>query len=644
MHTCTRVAKVILLLLSVAVVWAQPADDITDHGVPVPASATRGWTTSLDGEGNRVVLVWLMNGGTRYQLVIWPDTGEARQVPVEPYVGDNVYVTWYSTRDLWYSHFGGHLYEFDPATLTFSFAGETPRGAAMSMHEDSSGRMWAALFPGAHLVSYDPATRELVNYDPINEETWGQYPTHLAVDDAGWVYAAIGTARGQVVGMNPETGQRRAYIAEDKRTQIALSNPRMFRGTDGKVYATVPGCDWGWHVLFEGEATALDAEEPPVSPHLDASGHGRGKANRTFPDGSRVTRVDLETRLLSVTEADGTERQVAFEYAAGATGVAVMRAGPDGKIYGSTAHPSRLFVYDPGNDHMVFYPNVNIAFKSLRTEGQYLFGGHYSGGFFWLMDTTKPLTFTPMTSGYGRQMPVPQAEEGAEPNPKELGRFNPNVNIPRNAFAHPDGKHIMISGQPGYGYVGGGLIIYNLETEQITELTHEDLLPGYSTMAIAALPNGDLLCGTSPRAGHGTTPAHSQAALYIMDWESKQVAWQSEPLEQMTSMQSMLAGPDGLYYCVGGDGTLLVFDADKREVVHHAALAEYGRHTTNQAMILGPDDNIYLALTGGLLRITPATFEIELLARPKAGIEAGLAILDGRIYFASGGHLMSVGL
>ncbi len=633
------IAVALSLLVGAVSGFAQTPEDITDHGVPVSAAENRGHTLALDAEGNRVVLVWQMNGGTKYQLVIYADTGQTRQIPVEPYAGDNAFARWHSTRGLWYSQYGSHFYEFDPRTLSFSFGGETPSRCAMSMHEDSSGLIWAAVYPNAYLVSFNPDTRELVNHGQLNEETWGQYPSYMAVDEAGWVYVGIGNTLGQLVGFNPATKERRAYVAQEDRKQGV---GRVFLGTDGQVYAGVPNAGWGWHVMSAGEATAIDAEEPPVKPHPRRG--GGSSVVREWPDGSKISKLDLEGRVLGVIEADGTGRKVAFDYQTPGTGIAVMYAGADAKIYGSTAHPSRLFTYDPANDQLLFYPNAKVAFKSLRTQGNYLFGGHYSGGVLWLIDTARPLTLTPVPSVFGQQIAVEEPEEGAGNNPLQLGRFQPNVNIPRNAFAHPDGKHIMISGQPGYGFVGGGLIIYNLETTEITQLAHEDLLAGYSTMAIAALPNGDLICGTSPRGGHGTNTVHDNAALYILDWQTKKVTWQSEPLEQMKSMQSMIAGPDGLYYCVGSDGELLVFDAQSKEVVHHASLAEYGRHTTNQAIVLGPDDKIYLALSKALLRITPGSFEVEVLATPPDGIEAGLGIINGRIYFASRAHLMSISL
>lgn len=627
---------------------AQTAEDITDHGVAVPVAALKGRTHAVDADGQRLALMWI-GSPTDSILAVNVDSGEFRQIPVEPYAGGHVYVSWHSTRGLWYSHYNDYFYEFDPGTLSFSFAEEIPmprKSSAMSIHEDSSGIIWAALFPNSDLISYNPDTRELVNHGSVNEETWGQYPTHLAVDDSGWVYTAIGTSRGQLVAFNPATGERHAYIAEDKRTPIALSSPHVFRGTDGKVYATLPDCDWGWHVLWEGQATPIDGQEPPVEPDPAASEYGRSRPERAWPDGSQIAPwPDMGMRLLPVKEADGSTRQIAFDYETDGATVAVMYAGPAGKIYGSSQHPSLMFIYEPDTGQMYYYPEKMIAFKSLRFQGNYVFGGHYSGGVFWLLDTTKPITLTPVSSISGRQLSVPQADDDAEDNPRQLGSFDPNVNVPRNAFAHPDGRHIMISGVPGYGHVGGGLIIYDLETEQLTELTHEDILPWYSTTAIAALPDGNLLCGTTRGGGHGTTPVHQQARIYILDWTSKKVAWDSGPLEGLVAIVALVEGSDGLYYGVASEPhSLVVFDAQRREIVHRANLSEYGRHLRNQALITGPDGMIYLALTKALLRITPGSFEVEVLATPPDGVTAGLAIVNDRLYFASGSRIMSVGL
>lgn len=408
----------------------------------------------------------------------------------------------------------------------------------------------------------------------------------------------------------------------------------------------------------------------------------RSRTLREFPDGSLLLDLQFSTSVLRLREADGVERDITFDFTGYPTTIYVMHAGPDGKIYGSSDHPSHLFVYDPETDELVFYPDETINFKALRTQGQYLFGGHYAGGILWRLDTSAPISMDPVASIPGRRTSAKPVTENINPNPHRLGAFAPHINIPRGAFAHPDGRHILISGQPGYGFVGGGLGIHDLETGETTLLNHKQLLPHYSTMAMTALPDGSLLCGTSPDGGHGTAPVHNRAQLYILDWKTRQVAWQSGPLAHRAIL-SLLAGPDSLYYYVTDNGTLVVLDIDPREekpdpiealmnlqmatsdlpvgmpepdsapslqidlekaTVHRTDLSAHGNHLLTQAMIVGPDGMIYLALSRAILRITPGTFAVEVLAIPEGGISAGLGIVNGRIYFAGRGRVQSLAI
>ncbi|NLE68303.1 MAG: hypothetical protein GX608_12860 [Lentisphaerae bacterium] len=427
---------------------------------------------------------------------------------------------------------------------------------------------------------------------------------------------------------------------------------------------------------FRSMEQKLAAQKPPVK--VDPIRGYRTRTLNEFPDGSRILNLDLQGRKLYMREADGRERVVPFDYDAGAIQIAVLCAGPDGKIYGATAHPSQLFVYDPALNELYFYPGNSIGLKSLRVQGKYVFGGQYTGGVFWLIDTSKPISWTPASSIRGRRISEPEPGAGAGANPLRLGGFAPDLNIPRNAFAHPAGKHIMISGQPGYGFVGGGLVIYNLETKKSAVLTHKNLYRDYSTMAIAAMPDGNLLCGTSPKGGHGTKAVHGRAALYILDMTNFKVVWQSGPLKEAGEILSMAAGPDNLYYCVDGGGKLLVYKVESRlheedvmdaisakksdagtimdepdqgrrfhvemNMVHQDPLEKYGGHTGNQAFTVGQDGKIYLGLRRGIIRITPGTFKVEEIAMPGRGVGAGLGIVSGRVYFASGGYLNSVAL
>ena len=66
----------------------------------------------------------------------------------------------------------------------------------------------------------------------------------LALDDAGWLYCGIGTARGNIVAYNTNTGEKRQIPAEVERTS---RGGWVFPSVDGKVYGTVAGKNWRLH-------------------------------------------------------------------------------------------------------------------------------------------------------------------------------------------------------------------------------------------------------------------------------------------------------------------------------------------------------------------------------------------------------------
>lgn len=240
-----------------------------------------------------------------------------------------------------------------------------------------------------------------------------------------------------------------------------------------------------------------------------------------------------------------------------------------------------------------------------------------------------------------QQPPDKVIAEPEEKNPRcVIDHSRPDVNVPWGAFAHPDGKHIIIAGLPGYGRVGGGMDIYNLETGETLKLTHEDLVEYHSTIPMQALPNGDLIAGTTVSGTHGGKAVEKDAVIYVLDWQTKQVKWKTVPMPGMSAIGRMKMGPDGKLYCMGSDSVFFVFDPETREVVHQQSLEEYGGVPVN-GMERGTDDSIYIVFSKAIVKITPGTYEVEKLADAPGGISAGIGITGGRIYFAIGSHLWS---
>lgn len=220
-------------------------------------------------------------------------------------------------------------------------------------------------------------------------------------------------------------------------------------------------------------------------------------------------------------------------------------------------------------------------------------------------------------------------------NPVVLAQWRHDVTRPRTALVHPDNVHVMMAGFAGYGLVGGGIGIYNLETGEDTLLTAaDDLLPGHSCITLKAMPNGDLVGGTCTTAPGGGHPTATEAELFILDWETRQVVFRTTPVPENRSIISIWVMDDGLVYGLSANRTFFVFDPEQRRVVHSESFAAYGS-VPRHALQAGDDGQLYAMLRNAIVRITPGTFEHEKLADTPAPATAGGAYVNGRLYYAS---------
>ena len=71
------------------------------------------------------------------------------------------------------------------------------------------------------------------------------------------------------------------------------------------------------------------------------------------------------------------------------------------------------------------------------------------------------------------------------------------INRPHELLAHPDGRHLVLTGTPGYGCTGGGMHIYDVTSGDAQLLTHEQLIPDQATTCLEALPGNLLVGGTA---------------------------------------------------------------------------------------------------------------------------------------------------
>ncbi|MGC9316568.1 MAG: hypothetical protein ACP5KN_00860 [Armatimonadota bacterium] len=620
-----RILATIGMVLMAALAGADDADFI-DHGVGAPVAESRGLVAAEDADGEPLLIALSTDMSPRgWILLIDPDTGETEQFYYPEGVSNSApFASLLSENGRFYTVLGTTFVEFDPAAREWLFHGVPPDAGVhvtgSAMCDGPGGRIFAGMHQTCQLISYDPETQELRAHGRLDDAE--HYVNTLVADDAGWLYAGIGTARQNVVALNPETGERVQIPSEDQRVH---GSGHVRLGTDGNVYGKVGDTWWRLH---NGQAEEIAADAVPAAQPTGAIGWGQRTV--TLPDGRTVV-LHLPERYIEVTPPHGETRRLEFDYESEGASITSVAAGPDENIYASTCHPMHLVRYEPDGDVLTDLGAVPAIgggnMCAMTSAGDYLYGAEYAGGRVWRYDPGGPWQ--------------PEAEQ--EPNPVALAQYKRDLCRPRACVADPTERWVVAGGFAGYGLCGGGLAIHDRHSGETELLTHEEVIPYHSTIALRWLPSGDLVGGTSISTPGGGHPQAEEGKLYVLDWDTREVVYETVPVSGAAEVFALQVGPDGLVYGLASGTRLFVFDPARREIVHREDLSEYGG-LPRRTLQLGPDGMIYGIFTAAIVRIEPGTFEHEKLADPPRGISAGGAIEGGRIYYASGSHLWSYGL
>lgn len=609
---------VIVLSLDLAAAGAAAQSGFVDHGVPVPLAENRGVVAAQDKNGRNVVIASVMDLSPRgWVLVTDIDREKTEQVWLPEEAGNEpTYSVMFSSKGRFYTTSGAYILELDIESRRWAFCGN-PADVPLylSFTEGRDGTIYAGSYAGCRLIALDPAIRQATDLGAMDPGE--MYLSRLATDDKGWVYCGIGVARFNLVAFNPKTKERRQLVDESRRKPGTCL---VSSGAKGKAYGNIEGA---WYVLYDGAKSPLPAGESPPPECTGYIGWG-GILNR-LPDGRQITRYSADGKWFDVNDpGSGRSKRVKIDYQSEGAYIRFVVAGPGGKVWGSSGHPAWAFIFDPKTRKTEILGKAR-SWQAIDWLGDKVFSAEYSGGWLSAFDSTRPWT------GEGK---------GVADNPRVLGEFAPDINQPFAALVHPDWRHVLMSGWPGYGYVGGGLAIFDLQTGQSHLLKHSELVPEQSTVQLAALRNGDIIAGTSISGGHGTKPVAKEGMIYVLSWKTRTVVHRAVPVPEAEGVDGLVVARDGLVYGITTPPALFVFDAKTRKVIHKQDLTAYGEISYN-GLRAGPDGRLYAVLKKALLRITPGTYEVEKLAEPPEEPRAGTAVADRRLYFAVGSHLWS---
>lgn len=602
----------------------------TDHGVAAPFSTHRGVVATQDGQGRNIVLVWLYDHRGCYALLlIDAETGKSEVFPTPfPWGGDAPYASILSSANRFYSHFGSHFVEFDPAKRAFTFVRKTAPQMAMSMTEDDNGVIWSATYPQCGIAAYNAQTGEFRDFGHVHKENWAQYPRSIAVDDAGWVYFAIGYTNSHILALNPKTGEIKPMIDESERRR---GMAHVFRATNGKVYGQpLTGEKGNWYEFHAGVARKIGELPTDVKPKTYIAG-SQGLFHRPFLDGKRIRTLDLSERVLVVEDPKtGESKTVKFDYPSEGGHIMSVAVAPDGTVCGGTAFPFYFFRYDPKTGQWERHPCYG-QWNTVARQGDRFFIGTYTEGA--LLEWNPFAEWTGTVKGNEKSNPRFVTSVSPEP---DIGR-------PHELLAHPDGKTLVLAGTPAYGYTGGGLLFWDRQTQTRVLLRHTDILPDHSTMSLVALPDGTLLGGTTTAPGTGGERKAKQAELYLLDTASKKVLWHAPLLEGVQTYTDLCYDErNGMVYGFADRNRFFVFDPKAKRIVYvRESEPCAGYQQGPRVFAVAPDKRVFVLLANAIATVDPHTFALKLLAKSPVPITAGGDLLDDHLYFASGSHLWS---
>jgi len=585
-----------------------PAGAWEDLGVPVNRSRIYSQAVGRDPTGREVYYLGMTDAVRAFVLALEPLTGEGRQFNLDGYPGQVWSICAHSSGKAYATTGSGGIFELDAATGETRFICNPPEGedVVWELYEASDGQLYGGTYPGCKLARVNLHTYQVEDLGRMDPEQ--KYVRTIATE-GDWVYCGCGVTRPAVWAYNIRTGEKSQLLPDECR--VGAGWGRAMKRTDGRIYVYGNG-DPKFRV------SGLELEPVAQVPGLPLY---------ELADGTRLFAYDNagpERRYLAVTP-DGERHEVHFDYDCTGTKIWDIFSGPDGRVYGNTHSPITLFACDPatGETQVLGDPvgHAGQVYASTWIDGR-LHMAAYSECTYTIWDPARPWSF------------------GTEPesNPRRIGYTSRELQRAGDLILAPDGKHTIVAGLPGYGKMGGAIVIVDPETAQFDVI--EQVVQPQSPWSLATTPDPDIIAvGTSLYGGSGTDKVLAPGRLVMWNWRTREVVSEITPWEDEYVIGSLLRVGGELWICGAPNGRIAVYDFAQGRIVHEESW-DYG---AGKLELRPEDGRIYASMRGWVVRIDPATREHELLAT-WPGLDTSIALVGPWLYGFDGMKLLRLRL
>jgi outer membrane protein assembly factor BamB len=589
----------------------QQETSFAQHDLGIPIKDAICWGVHVGpgktGERDTIYLSFGQYNAPLFLLAVNPETGEIYQFngPLSSEMGSWGFAIDHENRIYLGSYYHAHLLRFDPKTEHWDDLGQ-PGGEKESficaLTTAPDGKIWGGTYPSTNLFSYDPKTGESEHFGHMDPDQFYCYP---AAGEDGLIYCATQFEKVDIVVFDPKKKTKTSLIPLEDRKPGRIS---LVKGNDGKIYAGLSPSNQ-WFRIEEGEKLVGVSRSTIPFPQ------------KSLPDGRQFYVVD--NRILRIQNpSTKEEKEIPLQYETSGACIFTVGLGPDGRIYGSSMLPLRLFAYDPENGSLVNLGRASYVDGEIYSMGVLdgkLYLCSYPNARLSFYDPKKPLRF-------GNQ---------EEDNPRDLGPLGGEQDRPRAMIAGPHGK-VFIGSYPDYGLLGGAISVYDPKKDEKRVYRH--IIQNQSIASLAYIEKLDLIAaGSSVRGGSGTRAIEKEAKLILWDPKEEKKIFEIIPVPEAKTILSLAATIDGEIYGITNDEKVFVFDLEKREIQKVFDL-EF-KEPREISLQLGPDGKLYGLSKEAIFSIDPTDDHVSLVAKPSVPIDSGMAILGRKIYYGSGANL-----
>lgn len=560
---------------------------------------------------------------------------------------------------------GGHsfLYRYDVTVRDMTLLVTDPADQEMirSLVVAPDGMVYGATFPDAKVFSYDPQSGAVQDYGSMTEESqyaWGfEY-----VDGMLWVGTGIG--QGQLFLLDPATGEKSevtlpGYAAEATNVHMIARRENLvvvaFQPSTGETNSLIYDLDTGeWGSPDTLAVMGLNAVMTPMTPdgvcyyqRFDGSAeiYSFDPATLTAePTGWADTPIGQDTTgwqnmgLVEIDDGDGprtmitgmllTGRHWLFDPQSGQysevdsdvegapIAVHTLDLGPDGNVYaGAHLSSGTMAMIDTSTDTVQELSGPSQA-DAVAGLGDHIVVGTYPGVGVYAGDMNQPWEW--------------------DENPSllfSLGRFGDyEQDRPRIMIAA--GDRIAMGTVPNYGILGGALTLFGLDGEFTF---HRNIVEDQSIVSLAHR-DGLIIGGTSIDGGIDSTPAATDAEVFIWDMATEQVVFHDVPAPGARSIGDLVIDDDGMVWGLSDTGVLFEVDPVARQILRTVPDAPTTGTTWGSSTYLDYRrlDGLFYGANGArMFTFNPETEQIDWNMEYTVG-RIVVTKPRGQVYFSSG--------